>query len=257
MPDSRTHRGPHPADRVLFAPARRACLVQAVSDFSWLLTRGYARRAATKLVGDRHQLRERQRIAVRRCSCSDAEWEARRSRCQDLGEFTGARLEIDGFNLICTIEAALCGGALLLGRDGVLRDMASVHGSYRLVAETRRAIEAIGAELESHGGPPVRWWLDAPVSNSGRLAGELRGVARARGWPWTVELVPDPDRELIAGAALAVSADRGVLDRCGPWCNLARSVVAARVPGAWVLDLRPTIGATGADGPPASPGRET
>src|SRR6266404_1471952 len=46
-------------------------------------------------------------------------------------------LLIDGFNLILTLESALGGGVMLVGRDGCYRDMASVHGTYRRVEETR------------------------------------------------------------------------------------------------------------------------
>ncbi len=51
---------------------------------------------------------------------------------------------VDAFNLITTVEAALAGGVLIKGRDGCLRDMASMHGSYRKVAETIPALHCIG-----------------------------------------------------------------------------------------------------------------
>ena len=38
--------------------------------------------------------------------------------------------------MLTTIEAALAGGVILAARDGAYRDMASMHGSYRKVAET-------------------------------------------------------------------------------------------------------------------------
>src|SRR5688500_10446127 len=53
MPDHRSHRGPHPEDAGLFAPAVHPTLRSAVADLSWLLTRGYADPSALKLVGDR------------------------------------------------------------------------------------------------------------------------------------------------------------------------------------------------------------
>lgn len=62
MPDRCKHRGPHPADRDLFAPPQHAALAQAVADLSWLLGRGYGEVAAIDLVGDRYGLRARQRL---------------------------------------------------------------------------------------------------------------------------------------------------------------------------------------------------
>ena len=71
MPDKRTHRGPHPADKKLFAEDAISSLLEAIADFSLLLTKGYAEKSALKLVGDRFSLTERQRLAVMRSACSD------------------------------------------------------------------------------------------------------------------------------------------------------------------------------------------
>src|SRR6478609_1672569 len=141
MPDSRKHRGPGPQDLAYFGPESLAALKAAVSDLSWLLSRGYAPPSALKLVGDRHRLVERQRAAVLRSACSDAALAARRSRELDPAALRGRPLRIDGFNLILTLESALGGGVVLGGRDGCYRDMASVHGTYRRVEETRPALE--------------------------------------------------------------------------------------------------------------------
>ena len=73
MPDTRSHRGPHPEDDRLFGSAVRPRLVEAVADLCWLLSRGYATPSALKLVGDRHVLAARQRVAVARLRCSDAD----------------------------------------------------------------------------------------------------------------------------------------------------------------------------------------
>src|SRR4051794_18466345 len=66
------HRGPAPKDLVLFGAAALPALVEAVADLSWLWDRGYAELSSLKLVGDRHALTERQRMAVRRSSCAEA-----------------------------------------------------------------------------------------------------------------------------------------------------------------------------------------
>src|SRR4051794_2900931 len=64
VPDRRKHRGPGPQDRDWFGGDARPALKAAVSDLSWLLSRGYAGPSALKLVGDRYRLVERQRAAV-------------------------------------------------------------------------------------------------------------------------------------------------------------------------------------------------
>ena len=186
MPDTRRHRGPHPEDKRLFAREHWPLLRSAVADLNWLLTRGYAEPSALKLVGDRHWLDRRQRIAVMRCACSDQALESRRSRELDLRDLAGRRLLLDGYNVLTTVEAALAGGVILVGRDGCYRDMASVHGTYRKVDETLPALEHIGRLLDQSAVANCLWYLDSPVSNSGRLKTVMLEFALEREWPWQV-----------------------------------------------------------------------
>lgn len=139
-PDKRQHRGAHPADKDLFGARHLASLRRATTELSWLLGRGYAPLASLKLVGDRYGLTARQRLAVSRAACSDEQRERRQARCLPVAEAAGESLIVDGFNLIITVEAAMSRGLLIRGRDLCIRDLSSVHGSYRAVEETERAI---------------------------------------------------------------------------------------------------------------------
>jgi hypothetical protein len=235
--DTRSHRGPHPEDDRLFAPAARPRLVEAVANLCWLLTRGYATPSALKLVGDRHALDARQRVAVARCACSDAQ-RARRSAHQiDLRRVRLQPVWLDGYNVLTTLEAALGGGVILEACDGAYRDMASMHGSYRKVAETRPALELLGRMLSELGAGRCRWCLDRPVSNSGRLKQVIQETAVSRGWPWEVELLPDPDPILSQAQEIVATADSVILDHCQSWLNLARETIAAYLPGVDVVRL--------------------
>jgi hypothetical protein len=237
MPDERQHRGRHPEDDQLFAPDQWPALRAAVADLSWLLARDYAAASALKVVGDRYQLAQRQRIAVARCSCSDQARASRLSRRVDAAKIRGHNLAIDGFNVLTTIEAALAGGVLLLARDGCLRDMASVHGTYRKVEETAPAVELIATSLAQWQPARCLWYLDAPVSNSGRLATILRAAGARAGLAWEVELVDSPDRVLASAGAIVATADSVILDRCGPWVNFTSHVLAEETVRAAAIDL--------------------
>src|SRR5262245_31402919 len=212
MPDQRQHRGRHPEDDRLFAPDQWPALRSAVADLSWLLSRDYASVSALKLVGDRYSLDQRQRIAVARCACSDQARASRLSRRVDVAAIRGQKLEIDGFNILTTIEAALAGGVLLLARDGCLRDMASVHGTYRKVEETLPAVELVAKSLAQWQPAQCIWYLDAPVSNSGRLAAIVRAAGERAGLAWKVELVSSPDQILSKTDAIVATADSVILD---------------------------------------------
>lgn len=237
MPDRRKHRGPHPADETLFGSDAVPMLNEAVSHLSWLLTRRYAPVSSLKLVGDRFRLTERQRTAVIRSACGDGELFARVAMEAKPEAISGETLLIDGFNLLTTIEAALAGGVILRGRDGCCRDMASMHGNYRKVEETRPALILIGEVLAELGVVCCRWYFDRPVSNSGRLSVILREIADDAGWNWSAELVADPDRCLAESGGLVVSADSWILDHCSRWLNLGSHVIARRIPDAHVISL--------------------
>jgi hypothetical protein len=211
-------------------------LQTATSELSWLLSRGYSNPSALKLVGDRHDLIVRQRDAVMRSSCSTAALERRHAKL--VKECAGETLWIDGLNVICTAEVALGGGVVVIGRDGCARDLASVHGTYRRVEETRPALAVIAAELHAIGAARVCVVLDSPVSNTRKLAGIIRETW-SNEFDLEIRLEHDADRVLVEAGGLVASADGVVLDRCAAWVNLARRVVA-RVSTAWVLDLGAT-----------------
>ena len=238
MPDKRKHRGPHPDDHRLFADAEQPALRVAVTEFAWLLTRGYAEDSALALVGNRYNLTERQRIAVRRSSCSDQSlarrWQTRRA----LAECLPRPLALDGYNLLITIESALSGGIILVGRDACYRDLASIHGTYRKVDETLPAVRLIADYLTRTGVKEVTWYLDRPVSNSGRLRKLMTDAFVALGLQWPIELTDNPDPILAQAASPVVTSDSWILDQCGEWINLAAEIIDARVPQSWKLDLR-------------------
>lgn len=234
MPDSRRHRSAAPGDRELFAPERLPVLREAAADHVWLLSRGYPRSSSLALVGDRFQLRARQREAIARSTCSEDRRRDRLARRVAPDALRGAAVAIDGFNLLTTVESALGGGLVLVCTDGCARDLASLGGTWRRVEETRPALERIARVLRDRGVARATWWLDAPVSNSGRLAGALRALAEELDLPWDVNVALGVDEELTRTSDLVVSADSGVLDRCGAWVNLARWTVE-RIPEAWAV----------------------
>jgi len=210
----------------------------AVRDLSWLLTRGYAEASALKLVGDRHGLRKRQRTAVMRSACSDAKLLGRNERKVEPSRVAGQPLALDGLNCLITIESALAGGIVIKGRDRAHRDLASVHGSYRRVATTRRAIDALGKAVARMRPASTTWFLDRPVSNSGRLRRMLEGFAHERGWAWQVTLDNNPDRLLANRDGVVATSDAWILDACNAWLDLPGAVIAAGdMDSPWVVDL--------------------
>jgi hypothetical protein len=237
MPDKRTHRGPHPEDAALFAEAELGRLRAAMADYVMLLSRGYAQPSTLKLVGDHFSLSVRQRVALMRAGCTHEQRTGRVGRRLPLAKLAGNEVAIDAYNVLITIEAAMGGGVLIRGVDGCIRDLASVHGTYRHVAETIPSLELIGSVLADVSVTRATWLLDAPVSNSGELARNMRAMAQAHGWPWEVRLVTSPDTELRRTSDIVATTDSAVLDACGPWVDLAGEMIVGRMEGIRVVEL--------------------
>ena len=226
MVDRRKHRGPDPEDAKLFAAAQIPNLQAAVSDHSLLLTKGYAHNGSLKLVGDHFRLTARQRLAVMRSACSDGQLAKRKQKHIPPGELSGSHVAIDGYNLLITIETSISGGYLFKCRDGCLRDLASIHGTYRQVEETIGAIELVAEVLQELGVKDVLWLFDRPVSNSGKLKTLIYEMAERNDWQWNAELHFNPDKELAGTDRIVVSSDSDVLDKCSGWTNLTEPIIA-------------------------------
>ncbi|MGZ4995636.1 MAG: DUF434 domain-containing protein [Methylobacter sp.] len=231
------HRGMHLNDRALFSGKQLLRLHDAVYEFCWLLNRGYARHSVIQLVGDHHQLVKRQRLAISRAACSNANRELRKTTCLAIEQIKDRQLVIDGFNLIISVETAMAGGLLLRCCDGCIRDIASIHGTYRLVHETRQAIELIGHVLQAFSPENVLWLFDKPVSNSGRLAETVRNIAAAQSWNWQAELIDNPDQVIRNSCKVAITSDSAILDGGVQWLNLMAYLLSNHFHECWLIDF--------------------
>ncbi len=222
---------PDPKDLLIFGPNRLALIQKAVDELSWLLSRGYKEKSACKLVGDRYQLTKRQRHAIRRAACTDQARKNRRTR-RLLDSNLPEKAHIDSFNILITLEQAYSKNPLIRCREGVLRDLAGVHGSYKSISRTPEAIDLVGEHLRELGVKEQIWLLDRPVSNSGKLAALLRDKG------CHTEIVDNPDRNIVDEADLAISSDGWVLDHARGWFPLVERIIKKNVPDAWIVDLQ-------------------
>jgi len=234
-----SHRGAASEDYHLFAREQLPTLRAAAADFCWLLDRDYAPNSALELVGNRYSLAARQRMAISRYACSASAAERRGQRIVGLEQVRDRELWLDGYNVLTLIESALSGGVVLLCRDGCCRDIAGIHRRYRKVSETIPALQLVGETVTAAGVSLCRWWLDKPVSNSGRLKTAISEMAIANGWKMQVEVVFSPDHELSHTQNHIATSDGIVLDHCQSWVNLAREIITRRIPSANLIDLAP------------------
>lgn len=237
MPDTRSHRGAHPEDPKDFAPTALPRLCAATLELSFLMSRDYASESALKLVGDHHQLTKRQRTAVQRGSCGDGALAGRKARQLAPSEWRGRGIAVDGFNCLITVESWLSGAPLFRGRDGALRDLASVHGTYRSVVESERAAEMLTMLLREQRVSEVLILLDRPVGNSGRTRALLERAARRAGLAADVQLNERVDATLVESQLAVASSDSFILDRAPAWLDLPAAL--QREGGGWLVELAP------------------
>ncbi|MHC4755007.1 MAG: DUF5616 domain-containing protein, partial [Planctomycetota bacterium] len=100
-----------------------------------------------------------------------------------------------------------------------------------------KALELIGNYLAELEISRSLWFLDSPVSNSGRLKILMNALANKHNWSWEVQLVTSPDRELCETEIVVVSSDSMVLDRCRSWINLAGEIIVRKLSDIAVIDL--------------------
>jgi len=214
------NRGKQSNDDKYFSPKWHPIFTEAINDLCFLLTRGYAENSALQIVGNRYKLNKRQRNAILRISVGEEEIAIRNKSKVSKTALKNEVVEIDGFNLLILLESAMSGAYIFKGRDGLYRDISSVHGSYKRVVKTENAILLVGEVLKKLQVKAVKWYFDQPVSNSGRLKSRLLELSEEHGFNWEVELVFDPDKVLVKSKNIIVSSDGWILDNSEKWFNL-------------------------------------
>lgn len=234
-----TKRGFDQEDNRWFSPKALAQLKIAQEEIQWLLDRGYKLSSIIELVGNHYQLSLRQRTALQRATSTKLQYEKRKSTQLSPEVAKDGFLYIDGFNLIITLEVALSGSILILGNDGILRDLAGLRGTYRIIEQTNIALELIGNTLKKLEVPGVKFFLDSPVSNSGRLKNMILESLTKLGIYTEVELVPNAD-VVLSKMDRIVTGDSIILDSCQSWFNLSRIIVESNIKNPWIVSLNKT-----------------
>ena len=220
-------RGHAPDDRTEFGESAVPKLHRAAQNLYYLLNQGYPIKGASVFVGNHYQMSERQRLALMRAVSSRESIENRKNK--ELRELPqGGVVHIDGFNTIITLEVALSGSLLLKCMDGAVRDLAALRGTYRLIDETTQAILMIGRILEKGGIGKAVFYLDSPVSNSGRLKEQIGTLLGDYPFELQFEVIHNVDVTLEA-LENVITSDAIILDKCKSWYNLGSRIIEENI----------------------------
>ena len=197
----------------------------AAADFLCLLDRAYPRSASLQLVGNRYNLDALHRHLLHRGVFAREESKKRRSRLLSPERLVGARLLVDGHNVLITVESALAGRPLIAATDGLVRDVAGISHRYRITSLTHGAIDSILLLLKRYPPRETLFLLDAPIRQSGELAALLRTALQNLGLRGDAQTVKVPESDLLDRHALVASSDSAVLDRIEQALDLAGAVI--------------------------------
>lgn len=234
--DKKTKRGFDESDKKWFSKNELLRLKKAHEEIKWLLDRDYKIDSVVTFIGDRYQFSLRQRNALKRSTSSSDDSRKRKLKELTIEEIKDNRLNIDGFNLIINLEVALSGGTLIMGNDNNLRDLAGLRGTYKLIDKTELALDYIYKFLRANEINHIKFYLDAPVSNSGRLKIKILEYAKKYSIDTIVALVNNADIAL-ENLEYVVSSDAVVIDKSKNYFNMSTYIINQYIEDANIVNF--------------------
>lgn len=228
-------RGFVPKDEIEFNQENIKILQLAQNDICTLINRGYRIDKSTEFVGNHFKLSARQRLALKRVISSDCDIQRRFEH--NISELPGgSTVYIDGLNLIITLEVALSHSILLKCMDGTIRDLAGLRGTYKLIDKTDIALELIGKKFEKMKISKAVFYLDSPVSNTGRLKQKIFEVAENWNFEVEVNLVINAD-VVLEKLYNVITTDGIILNKCKSWLNTASEIICCDMEDTKYIDF--------------------
>lgn len=108
--------------------------------------------------------------------------------------------------------------------DGTIRDLAGLRGTYKLIDKTDIAIDLIGKKLQELKISKAVFYLDRPVSNSGRLKARILELLDKYDFSVDVQIVDNADKSL-ENLENVISSDAIVIDKSITWFNLVERIL--------------------------------
>ena len=197
----------------------------AAADFRFLLARGYPRRAALSLVGDRYRLNHTARQLLHRGVFAPEVAGARRAKLRRLRELPGQPLALDGHNVLITLECAARMLPLVAADDGFIRDVGEVSRAFRVSPATDRVLTLVADYLADQAAGPLEVFYDAPLSLSGELARRTGEIFASRGLAVEAAAVPVPERLLSGFPGAIITSDTALIDAHATVVDLAGEII--------------------------------
>lgn len=228
------NRGYQKEDTYEFHGEEKVKLEKAAYELYFLLNQEYHIKHASNFIGNHYMFSERQRLALVRTISSYEDCSRRFAK--QITKFNDVNtVHIDGFNTIITLEVALSGSPIFKSLDGTIRDLAGLRGNYRIIDKTEKAIHLIYQWLISKEIKEAVFYLDSPVSNSGRLANVVKEIAERYELKVQTYVIPDVDSTLEKQANV-ITSDAIILNKCISWLNMNKDIIG-EINEVWEVSL--------------------
>ncbi|MGG7059813.1 DUF434 domain-containing protein [Clostridium nigeriense] len=230
-----TRRGYVPTDEKEFKSDNLIRIYSAGEDLLYLLNRGYKIKGASTFIGNHYLLSERQRLALVRGISKFDDVVIRNNK--EITNVSGVEVvHIDGFNTIITLEVALSNSLIIKSMDETIRDLAGLRGTYSVIDKTEIAIKLIGDFLLEHKIEKTIFYLDKPVSNSGRLKMKILEILEDTELEIEVVNIDNVD-SVLKFKDNVVSSDAIILDNCINWINLNKYIIEEKILSDHYIDF--------------------
>ena len=181
------------------------------------------------MVGNRYELTFDERHLLHRGVFSSEDSETRKKKKISMAEIQNKDLAIDGHNVLITLEASLSGRPLVLADDGFVRDISGLSGSFKKTGTTEEAIRLIINFLKKTKPHQTLFLFDAPISNSGELAQEVRTLLKREDLSGDAKAVKVPEKILIGFPGVIATSDTAIIDQSKEVVDIAGDIIRKRI----------------------------
>ena len=143
-------------------------LIAALTDYKYLLEKGYPQKEIQKLTGNRYDLDRTQRSILKRGIATDLQVKNRKNKT--ISGIQDQSLIVDGYNVLYTVSNYLHGRIVFKANDNFIRDTGEVTGKNHTPPLFNKAIDSFLEVISGSNISGITMVFDSPVSKSGELA---------------------------------------------------------------------------------------
>jgi len=204
---------------------------EAAYDLRFLLNRKYRKKNALEFVSNKYLLNKQERNLLSRSVFSRVKSAERKDKLLKIKDIRGKLLILDGYNVLITVESILRQDmdSVILCDDGVIRDLKAVFGKYKFNSSTEPALIYIFNLIAKFKPLEVIFFLDSPVSLSGKLAILVESIMDEKGINGEVKLSKSVDMDIKALAkganVIVATGDSAILDKADKIVDIPRHIL--------------------------------